>query len=53
MNRRDLLASLGGVAAARMLGVHVDMSTGMPQDSSLMLIDAAAPAFPRKADFRI
>ena len=53
MNRRDLIASLGGVAAARMLGVHVDMPTGMPQNSSLMPIDAAAPAFPRKADFSI
>lgn len=45
MNRRDLLASLGGVAAARAFGVHVDLP--------VLRSGAGVPGFPRKADFSI
>jgi selenocysteine lyase/cysteine desulfurase len=51
MNRRDLLASLGGLAAARTFGLTAD-ANGIPEDSPAPM-PAQGASFPRKDDFSI
>lgn len=53
MNRRDLIASLGGLAAARSFGIAGDIGESLHEAPAPLELPAAGAAFPRKSDFSI